>query len=159
MNEWRNIPGFPGYQASDGGHIRSLMRKVPRVLSPDVGHAGHLRVTLATADGYRRVFVHRLVAATFIGEPPAGTGFIDHVDRDPSNNEPGNLRWCSLSQNNRNRPADGVTFEAQKKRWRARIRGASGRKLSLGMYITKSEAIEAYRKARREHHGEFACER
>lgn len=159
MTDWRNVTGYPGYQVSSAGQVRSLMRKTPRILSPDVGHSGHQRVTLSSGDGiYTRVFVHRLVLMEFVGAPPEGRPIADHVDRDPANNQVTNLRWCSLSENNRNRPALGVSWVEHKKHWRARIRKDGGAKVSLGVFKNKSEAIEAYRKARRIHHGAFACE-
>ena len=60
--------------------------------------------------GYRRVgidrkclLVHRLICEAFHGACPSGKFQVDHLDRNPSNNRPGNLRWVTPSENSRNR--------------------------------------------------------
>lgn len=59
-------------------------------------------------EGYRRVkycgktySVHQLVAETFLNKPE-GKCEIDHIDRNRENNNRGNLRYVSLSENQRN---------------------------------------------------------
>lgn len=46
--------------------------------------------------------VHRLICEAFHGVCPPDKTEVDHIDRNPSNNKPENLRWCSRSENNRN---------------------------------------------------------
>lgn len=50
----------------------------------------------------KRYKVHRLVAETFIDNPD-NLPFIDHIDRNPTNNSLENLRWASCQTNNLNR--------------------------------------------------------
>lgn len=45
--------------------------------------------------------IHYLVAYHFIGERPEGL-VIDHIDRDKQNNNVSNLRYVTVSENNRN---------------------------------------------------------
>lgn len=61
-------------------------------------------------DGYLQVIiskkhlkVHRLICEAFHGLCPEDKCQVDHIDRNPANNTPENLRWCSRSENNRNR--------------------------------------------------------
>jgi len=59
-------------------------------------------------DGYKTVridgkavYVHRIVKEMSTGKK--ANGFVDHLDRNKSNNKPKNLRTTTRSQNNKNR--------------------------------------------------------
>ncbi len=68
----------------------------------------------------KQKMVHRLVLETFVGPCPAGCT-ADHIDRNQNNNRLENLRWASLSQQNRNRDtsnfgkAQGIPTSIRKK--------------------------------------------
>jgi hypothetical protein len=47
--------------------------------------------------------VHRLVAERFLPAPTEEGLVIDHIDHNRRNNNASNLRWVSISVNNRNR--------------------------------------------------------
>lgn len=72
---------------------------------------GYMSVSLATKDGRKNVLVHRLVAETFI-ENPDDKPCIDHINRNRVDNFVENLRWVTLSENQRNtKSVDRVTEE------------------------------------------------
>lgn len=88
---WKIITGTD-YAVSSQGRVRSPTR---RILKPFVAdRAGHLAVHLPTG----RVYVHRLVAAAFLGEPRDGEE-VRHLDNTPANNAAKNLAWGTRSQN------------------------------------------------------------
>lgn len=84
--QWRAAPGWPGYEVSDRGRVRRLVRRVDvvteagahqRELSPRVIRAksirGRLQVQLRTAAGrWRSVGVAALVLSPFVGPRPRG---------------------------------------------------------------------------------------
>ncbi len=103
---WRPIPGFPCYEASDHGRIRSTILRVRtstgfalrkgRILKPSkpCGRRIHYHVEVLGASRY----VHDLVALAWIGPKPAGV-LVMHIDDNPANNSPANLRYGSKSEN------------------------------------------------------------
>lgn len=113
MTEWRPIPGFPIYEASDEGQIRRarVLRMGPQnrnPLSPARHHRGYLQVTLTREDGKRvSVHVQRLIAAAFHGAPEAGAQ-ARHLDGNPTNNRAENLKWGTASENTRDQVRHGT---------------------------------------------------
>lgn len=106
IEEWRPIPGWGFYEASTHGRIRSLHRRaterviVPRVIRSWRNRQGYMYVGLVKSPGMRQkfLFVHRLIASTFIGPLPEGRQ-VDHVDGNKNNNRPGNLEYVTQSEN------------------------------------------------------------
>jgi hypothetical protein len=107
---WHPIPDFEdSYSVSDRGRVRSEPRTVytidgrtyrytRRVLRLSTTQEGRHMVTLCRdGQNYNR-FVHRLVAAAFIGPCPPGLE-VCHNDGDCSNDTPGNLRYDTTSEN------------------------------------------------------------
>ena len=88
---------------------------------------------------------------------------IDHIDRNPLNNQKSNLRFCSNSQNLLNRGTNennttgfkGVAWLKRFKKFRAQIT-INGKKKWLGCFDSAIEAAKAYDEAVLEYHGEFA---
>lgn len=54
--------------------------------------------------------IHRLVAETFI-KNPNNYPTVDHIDRNPSNNDVSNLRWASYSMQMRNTSQNDECFK------------------------------------------------
>ena len=70
------------------------------------------RITLGnvTKTGYRKtdirgkkVYVHRLVLEAFTSVEEGVGKQVDHIDRNPLNNNLENLRWSTASENSKNR--------------------------------------------------------
>lgn len=108
----------------------------------------------------KKYYAHRLIWKYFHGTDPM---FIDHIDGDRSNNRISNLRSASWSENQRNKERNsrntsgfkGVVLHKPTGRWTAKIR-KDGKITSLKYHDTAEEASEAYIKASKEIHGEFA---
>jgi hypothetical protein len=50
-----------------------------------------------------KIYIHRLVANTFLPTPTDTKCIVDHIDRNKDNNHASNLRWVSRSVNGMNR--------------------------------------------------------
>ena len=130
MENWKDIDGFPGYQVSDQGRVRTFWKKKhyptgygtyrylsdePAIMSQSDDGNGYMKLMLYSKSDNRRVCkkVHRLVAEAF----------IDHDDRDDTvdhirsgaygklDNSVSNLRWIPRSENIRKAYRDGVCDE------------------------------------------------
>jgi len=102
--EWRDIPYYSGfYKVNNRGDIRSIERTVEhpqsktytlkdRVLKQSADN-GFCRVYLYFPGWSReRVFVHRIVAETFI-DNPHNYKYVNHKDGNRLNNNILNLEW------------------------------------------------------------------
>jgi len=89
---------------------------------------------------------------------------VDHKDGNGLNNQKGNIRICTYSQNNasaRKRTGcasiyKGVEWSRSKRKWRSRIGVSKGRKVHIGYFSNERDAAIAYDKKAKEVYGEFA---
>jgi hypothetical protein len=96
MEDWKDIPGFPGYMVDTLGRVYS--QNTERILLPNYDDAGYLKVTLSK-DGlsYTRT-IHRLVAEAFIPNPEQKPQ-VNHKDGRKWNSILSNLEWNTTSEN------------------------------------------------------------
>lgn len=104
------IPGWEGeYSINSSGDVRREAYQVEKsagvwnikakIIKSHVNADGYKRVNLIRDGKITLKFAHELVAITFIGQRPDGM-FIDHIDRNRTNNSPDNLRYVTRSGNN-----------------------------------------------------------
>lgn len=94
MEEWRDVPGFPGYSASDAGNVRRDGSPVRTYLAK-----GYLMVSLKDDNGRRwSKGVHALVMLAFDGPPPP-RHVVNHRDTYKLNNSRANLEYCTSHAN------------------------------------------------------------
>ena len=101
---WKDIEGFPGYQISDLGRVRSFrdyhgnITDNSKILQSTINKDGYYELTLYTID-HRKVTkrIHRLVAAAFLGVEPDLV--VDHINDDKLDNRAANLQFVTAKQN------------------------------------------------------------
>lgn len=93
MDEWKPIPGLPGYEASCHGSIRSTSGE-PITQRPSPTGSGYLVID-APVDGTLLTHnVSYLVAKAWVGMPTKNSdGIVIHGDGNRRNNDPANLAW------------------------------------------------------------------
>lgn len=97
---WQGIPGFPDYQASSAGRIRSRKWGDWKVLRPTShSRTGYLVVSLRVGGRYIARSAHRLVAVAFLGE--ANGRDVNHKNGNKHDNAVANLEYLSRGDNHR----------------------------------------------------------
>jgi len=121
-------------------------------------HSGKIAGSI-NKHGYRRIIInwksyyaHRVAWKIIYGEDPK---YIDHIDGCYSNNKISNLRNVSKSGNQRNQPLRsnnssgvvGVSWDNGKDKWHAYVFAGKCKRVNLGYYENKEEAIAARKAA------------
>lgn len=88
---WRPVIGFPAYEVSDTGLVRTKVGRV-RVLS--VKNQGGQRVRLVRDGRAYDKRVNVMVLEAFVGPRPSLSHRCTYVDGDKANLRPDNLRWA-----------------------------------------------------------------
>lgn len=159
------IKRFPNYLIDESGLIFSLRSQ--KILKPYFNKTKsgrlYLYVSLAQGRNYKRA-VHRLLAESFLPNP-FNLPYVDHIDNDTLNNCVDNLRWCTASQNQQNKPSSGqksktskykgVSWDKKNKRWLVQIQ-FNNKNLNLGRFQDEVEAAKHYDEMARKYHQKFA---
>jgi hypothetical protein len=97
---WKDIPGYEGhYQASNKGHIRSMKKYPPKILSQPLNGGGYASISLCLNGVQYKNSTHFFICLTFNGQPPSTASVVNHKDGNKTNNIPQNLEWVSPSEN------------------------------------------------------------
>ena len=115
-------------------------------------HKGYVRIYVSG----RTYLAHRLAWLYTYGVWPCE--FIDHINRNPSDNRMVNLRAATRSINVRNSKLRstntsgyrGVSFFARERKWAAQLR-INGKNIVLGFFDTPEKASQAYTSAAAKH--------
>lgn len=104
FEEWRPIEGYEGsYEISSLGRVRSIRVWTnglkPKVKKPNTHRLGYKFIFLSKDAKPKNYYVHRLVAAAFIG--PANGREVNHKNGDKTDNRVWNLEYTDRSGNMR----------------------------------------------------------
>lgn len=113
------------------------------------------------ANGYVRNSNQNIIMHRLITNAPEGM-VVDHINRDPLDNRRFNLRICTQTQNLMNKVVrkdassgvKGVFYHKRDKLWIARIH-ANSKRIRLGGFKNKNDAIKARQKAEIKYFGEY----
>lgn len=108
--EWRAIPGFPGYEASSIGRVRTWkiqgksrgsarLAESPRILTQKQTRTGYLEVSMSDGRKQRAVLAHKAVLLAFVGPCPEGMECRHFPDFTRTNNHTSNISWAPKTVN------------------------------------------------------------
>ena len=96
---WRDVPGYPGYRASNGGQIQRRLRNgTYRLLRPSKP-CPYPQISVLV-DGKRKTRrVHALVCRAFHGRPPSRKHIACHKNGNRADSRASNLYWGTYRSN------------------------------------------------------------
>jgi hypothetical protein len=141
MEEWRIITKFPTYSVSNYGRVKN--NTTGNILNGSIKATGYVEICL----NRKYVRVHKLVVEAFL---PNWHGHIqcDHINRIRHDNRVFNLRWITLSNNQKNRQKFGSSSKyigvcMYGDRWQVRT-SINGKRIYIGGYADEKTAGIAY---------------
>jgi hypothetical protein len=122
MEEWVPIKGFPGYEVSSDGRIRSFAgwkgrgTLQARIISQGHTANGYAKVVICNGLVKKTASVHRLVAEAFLPNE-GGKRTVNHKNGIKDDNRVCNLEWATQGENIRHAYQTGLRkpSERQKK--------------------------------------------
>ena len=155
---FKKIEGFENYSVSDHGNARN--DTTGRILKGS-DRSGYLQVYLMKNRTKHTKQIHKLTAGAFLLNPE-NKPFVDHIDNNRQNNNLKNLRFATSQENSRNRSLSiknksgtkGVNWNKNTNKWTAQI-CINGKKINLGSFINKDDAINIRIQRAKDAFGEF----
>lgn len=154
MEEWKEIPRTDGiYFVSNLGRVKSRDHTITdkngrrvhcrgRELVGSNNGAGYLRVAIIVCGKKTRVYIHRLVAESFVVRHP-GCDVVNHKDFNTKNNCADNLEWVT-SRGNYDYSFDRGRF-ARTNKWKAHLKESLDRLMAkpvVGREIGKGTIVK-----------------
>lgn len=97
----------------------------------------------------RKVYLHRFIMS------PTDDMVVDHINHDTTDTRKCNLRVCTQQENTRNKVSEGVSKRCDTNRWEAYV-FINNKKIHLGYFDTKEEALDARKDGEKKYYKEFA---
>jgi len=156
IEQWMLIDGYNNHEVSSFGRVRNNITN--RILKQNTRHDQRRQINLCFESKKKTHKVHRLVAFAFCDKPD-GCDLVDHIDRNPQNNDRRNLRWVTPTGNKQNMTKrsdntsgkQGVSCYTNKRDklcyWKARIVNNTGKRIVKLFSIKKLGDAEAKRQA------------
>lgn len=127
IEEWKEIPGHPKYEASSEGRLRNKKTKRLLNFSKKICGAGYYNSSLG---GNADIMVHKAVALAFLGEQPTSKHQVNHKNRNRFDNRAENLEWLTAKENIQHAVKAG-SFKKARMALAERSRGAQNVKAKL----------------------------
>ena len=136
---WKPVKDYENlYLVSNLGKVKSLDRitrnnhatfiKKGRILKNNINNKGYEYLYLKRGKESKKIYVHRLVAETFIPNPN-NKKEVNHIDCNPLNNNVSNLEWVThkenmgymakLGRSNKNRVWLNKIIQSNSKHWKS----------------------------------------
>ena len=151
------IINYDNYKIYDNGNVE----RFGKFLKPALNGKGYYFVGLYKDGKPKKRYIHRLIALHFI-DNPENHPCVDHIDRNPKNNQIENLRWVTRIQNNRNKTKMknttskyyGVCWHKKANKYLVTIM-INKKKIHLGYFVNEEDGAKRYNKYLEDQNLEF----
>lgn len=141
IEEWRGVDGFPGYEVSNLGRVKSLARISTfisnrpcgpvhinrrvreRILRAGFSEGNYPQVVLCRDGGVFNRTVHTLVCRAFHGPPPSDRHEVAHRNGKRTNACADNVRWATRAANAADKRGHGTSRSGEQIPWSRLTRG------------------------------------
>jgi hypothetical protein len=157
---WTDVKGFPDYQISSFGNVKSLKKEEEKSLKPcksvhkDGKKQEYIQYQVGLWRNRKRHVrtISRLVLMHFNPVKNMKHLHADHINHDTSDNRLSNLRWLSADDNKRHLQIKGcVYFHKRTKKWAVQI-NLNCKHKHVGIYSTREEAEKVRQQAVEQHY-------
>ena len=149
---WKDIEGYPDYQVSNLGRVKSLRFNKERIMKSNINPCGYYYVVLPIQKNvFKTISVHRLVAIAFLGKSKL---YVNHISGNKLDNRIENLEFVNQRENishnkstkkNKTSKFIGVSFDKKNNKWMSVIQ-LNGKSKNLGRFENELDAHNAYLK-------------
>lgn len=143
---WKDIDGYPNYQVSNMGNVKSLNYShtgKEKLLKACIDKDGYLGVVLCNNGNKKGFRVHRLVAMAFIPNP-LNLPIINHKNQIVNDNRVENLEWCDYVYNNNYADRNKKVGIASKKRMLGKCSKLSYKSLPVLQFTKDGKLIRKW---------------
>ncbi len=117
---WLPIAGWPGYEVSSFGRVRSFKHRVPLLIKQQIARNGYKTVGVSNSAAQQKsLMVHRVVCETFHGQTSPGL-VARHLNGDKLDNRAVNMGWGTYPENVRDMFRHG-RGQINESHWNARL--------------------------------------
>lgn len=117
---WLSIAGWPGYEVSSFGRVRSFKHRVPLLVKQQMSSNGYKTIGVSNSAAQQKTLMtHRLVCEAFHGQPSPGL-VARHLNGDKLDNRAVNMGWGTYPENVRDMFRHG-RGQINETHWNARL--------------------------------------
>lgn len=102
------VPDCPGLYANRDGQV--FVSRFGKIVEKKPYQMINHRLDNSNKNHKKTLYIHRVVARTFLGAPPPGKNIVRHLDGDPTNNAVSNLAWGDDEENYQDAVKHGVSL-------------------------------------------------